>query len=189
MSQWKRIVSAFHPAIAGFRCAVSRRSSSYSCSKQVAASWAPVRILACSRPPQQLMPSLLTDRDWKPLNCDLLSSRINTTFLLSGQIPANEDSTVPREYQLPYNPQYAGSTAAVCNLVESGLLKGQIFNFLSPFGNSEEQYCPQLSFPSSPSSLGVECSSVLKKRRKKMNKHKYRKWRKKTLFLRRRLGK
>ena len=35
----------------------------------------------------------------------------------------------------------------------------------------------------------VRCSSVIKKRKKKMNKHKYRKWRKKTRFLRQRLGK
>jgi hypothetical protein len=34
---------------------------------------------------------------------------------------------------------------------------------------------------------GRVCSSVLKKRRKKMTKHKYRKWRKKTRFLRRAL--
>ncbi len=33
------------------------------------------------------------------------------------------------------------------------------------------------------------CSSVMKKRRKKMNKHKHKKWRKKMRFLRRRLGK
>ena len=35
----------------------------------------------------------------------------------------------------------------------------------------------------------IQCSSVIKKRKKKMNKHKYRKWRKKTRFLRQRLGK
>lgn len=35
----------------------------------------------------------------------------------------------------------------------------------------------------------VRCSSVIKKRKKKMNKHKYRKWRKKMRFLRQRLGK
>lgn len=35
----------------------------------------------------------------------------------------------------------------------------------------------------------VHCSSVIKKRKKKMNKHKYRKWRKKMRFLRQRLGK
>ena len=35
----------------------------------------------------------------------------------------------------------------------------------------------------------MECSSVLKKRHKKMKKHKYKKWRKRTKFLRRRLGK
>ena len=35
----------------------------------------------------------------------------------------------------------------------------------------------------------VEASSVLKKRRRKMNKHKHKKWRKKYRFLRRRLGK
>ena len=39
------------------------------------------------------------------------------------------------------------------------------------------------------SSDDVECSSVMKKRRRKMNRHKYKKWRKKMLFLRRRLGK
>lgn len=33
------------------------------------------------------------------------------------------------------------------------------------------------------------CSSILKKRRKKMNKHKYRKWRKRMRFLRRKLQK
>lgn len=33
------------------------------------------------------------------------------------------------------------------------------------------------------------CSSVLKKRRKKMNKHKYRKWRRRTRFIRRALQK
>ena len=44
--------------------------------------------------------------------------------------------------------------------------------------------CPTLS--DSPPTL--ECSSVLKKRRKKMNKHKYKKWRKKYRFLRRRHG-
>ena len=49
--------------------------------------------------------------------------------------------------------------------------------------------------PSDPSSLHVEgkheqyCSSVLKKRRKKMNKHKYKKWRKKMRFKRRALQK
>lgn len=36
---------------------------------------------------------------------------------------------------------------------------------------------------------GVECSSVLKKRRKKMNKHKYKKWLKKTRIMRRKLKK
>ena len=35
----------------------------------------------------------------------------------------------------------------------------------------------------------INCSSVMKKRRKKMNKHKYKKLRKKMKFLRRRLGK
>ena len=40
-------------------------------------------------------------------------------------------------------------------------------------------------------SVGVayDCGSVLKKRRSKMNKHKYKKLRKRTKFLRRRLGK
>jgi hypothetical protein len=36
---------------------------------------------------------------------------------------------------------------------------------------------------------GKWCSSILKKRRSKMNKHKYKKRRKKQKFLRRRLGK
>ena len=35
----------------------------------------------------------------------------------------------------------------------------------------------------------VQCSSVMKKRRRKMNRHKYKKWRKKMKFLRRSLGK
>lgn len=35
----------------------------------------------------------------------------------------------------------------------------------------------------------VQCSSVMKKRRRKMNRHKYKKWRKKMRFLRRSLGK
>lgn len=35
----------------------------------------------------------------------------------------------------------------------------------------------------------VQCSSVLKKRRKKMNRHKYRKWRKRMRFKRRALNK
>lgn len=45
--------------------------------------------------------------------------------------------------------------------------------------------------PLPPSLVGVayDCGSVLKKRRSKMNKHKYKKWRKKTKFLRRRLKK
>lgn len=34
----------------------------------------------------------------------------------------------------------------------------------------------------------VDCSSIIKKRRMKMNKHKYKKWRKKTRALRRKLG-
>lgn len=45
------------------------------------------------------------------------------------------------------------------------------------------------TLPSAPVCRTMECSSVLKKRRKKMNKHKYKKWLKKTLFLRRRLKK
>lgn len=36
---------------------------------------------------------------------------------------------------------------------------------------------------------GIYCSSILKKRRKKMNRHKYRKWRKRMRFLRRSLKK
>ena len=35
----------------------------------------------------------------------------------------------------------------------------------------------------------MQCSSVMKKRRQKMNRHKYKKWRKKMRFLRRSLGK
>ena len=37
--------------------------------------------------------------------------------------------------------------------------------------------------------VAYECGSVLKKRRSKMNKHKYKKLRKRTKFLRRKLGK
>eukprot|EP00051_Salpingoeca_urceolata_P014785 m.188504 g.188504 ORF g.188504 m.188504 type:complete len:175 (+) comp18188_c1_seq1:1214-1738(+) len=40
-----------------------------------------------------------------------------------------------------------------------------------------------------PAAEPVVLSSVIKKRRKKMNKHKYKKWLKKTKFLRRALGK
>lgn len=40
-----------------------------------------------------------------------------------------------------------------------------------------------------PTTTVMETSSVLKKRRRKMNQHKYKKWRKKYRFLRRRLGK
>lgn len=54
--------------------------------------------------------------------------------------------------------------------------------------------CSQALFPKAVSDLssswgGVECSSVLKKRRKKMNKHKYKKWLKKTRIKRRKLKK
>ena len=41
---------------------------------------------------------------------------------------------------------------------------------------------------SSQCDVGKSCRSVLKQRRKKMNKHKYRKWRRKMRFVRRALG-
>ncbi len=46
-----------------------------------------------------------------------------------------------------------------------------------------------IDWPVGGSQGDMDCSSVLKKRRKKMNKHKYKKRRKKLKFLRRRLGK
>lgn len=48
----------------------------------------------------------------------------------------------------------------------------------------------ELEFPSDyPVGVTYDCGSVLKKRRSKMNKHKYKKWRKKMKFVRRRLKK
>ena len=50
--------------------------------------------------------------------------------------------------------------------------------------------CLSTPFPPVGSQDNVAwCDSILKKRRRKMNRHKYKKWRKKTRFLRRSLGK
>ena len=62
----------------------------------------------------------------------------------------------------------------------------------SPPRTCPHNYYPHSTVCHAPSPLPtaeIEASSVLKKRRRKMNKHKYKKCRKKFLFLRRRLGK
>lgn len=66
---------------------------------------------------------------------------------------------------------------------------------ISPFLASVVMYLPsvKLNYPTVdvevvPDDGGKSCRSVLKQRRKKMNKHKYRKWRRKMRFKRRALG-
>lgn len=68
----------------------------------------------------------------------------------------------------------------------------------SQYWPGEDVYCPtaetclQVNDVAVPDGSGTciekSCRSVLKQRRKKMNKHKYRKWRRKTRFVRRALG-
>lgn len=57
-----------------------------------------------------------------------------------------------------------------------------------PMGSSSDQAAP-ITTPESETEVVYELTSVVKKRKKKMRKHKYKKWRKKMRSLFRKIGK